>query len=748
MNANFRIIILLLGLCLLPLSAAEESVNVVPNFSAEIVEDDQPKDWKFSSWKESQGILDDTVSFDGTRSLKLTGMNGGWSTELPVEEKKVYQMSFRYRCVGEGATIVAYVRDLAAEAEKRVLLYITKPAIPASSKSGFVDGEYVEGADENGWVVFEAGSVAASENMGPASLLIKLVSDDPDATAWVDAVKVEPLPDREVPDTARILTQSQGATVWQENENRKIFPDSELPKEKAEGPLRIDLAQGEYGSIQIAVTPDKDRKEVRWTWQDFSGGDKIADVQMRYRKVEMIPIKQVHGAFGTPGLNPDPLTEKLPCDIAAGTHQSFWFTVFVPTGLEPGIYSNAMALFSGEEELARVPVELRVRDFALPQQPSIDVHSGFRAGLVRQAESGDMEEVMKRYYRSYFEHRTRCAPAVQVGVRVSGESVEVDAAKFIEHLKYLNDSFGPRPFFLPCLWISHEGHKMPADEEWKGLKIFANADLTELDPKFEALFTDYMRQLIQVMKDEDLFHDPIVRFIDEPDLDDKTTINGIHTIASMLTQLDPAITVSLTATRPQPELIDVIKSWTLHTDAWDRNLPLINAARQKGCRINVYNNGVNYPENDPIRIRLWPWLLKKYDVDGSNSWWGTVCWRNEVADPWNSGITTSGVLLYPPRDDSEQGPIESVRWELFRQGLQDYEYLHLAGQLVEKLEAQGDQELAKKGKKAISQALDLVERWPRVRPANDQPYTLDVTRLSNARAALADAIEAMQQAAK
>ncbi len=737
----FQTALLSLASLSVPMMAEEGIANVVPNFSAEQKEADLPAGWKFSSWKESQGALDNEFAFDGSQSLKLSGLNGGWNTQVPVEGNRVYQLSFKYRSVGGPSTIVAYVRDLDKEGSKRVLLYHTKPAVPASTKSSFVDGEYVEGADENGWVHFDSGSFLANEGMGPASLLIKLVSKDPNATAWLDALEIKALPKREVPDTARILTQIDGATIWQEDENRKIFPDSKLPGKQADGPVQVDLAQGEYGSFQIAVTPENQILQAGWSWSEFPE----ADITLRCRKVEMIPINEVHGPFGTLGLNPDPLTEKLPCDIAAGAHQTFWFTVHAPIGQEPGVYQNTLVLRSRDDEMCSVPVEIRVRDFALPQKPSVDVHSGFRASLVRRAETGDIDTAIRRYYQSYFEHRTRCAPAVSIGVRVSGEKVEVDAEKFIEHLTFINESFGRRPYFLPSLWISHDGHKMPADETWKGQKIFANADLTKLEPRFVTLFTDYMNQLVSAMKAADLFHEPIVRFIDEPDLNDATTINGIHSIARLLKGIDPAITVSLTATRPQPELTDVIKLWTLHTDAWDRNLPLITAARGKGCQISVYNNGVNYPENNPIGIRLWPWLLKKYDVDGSNSWWGTVCWRGVVEKPWTGGKTTSGVLLYPPRDESEHGPIETVRWELFRQGLQDYEYLHLAERLAEGLEAKGKVELAKVGRDAVQQALSLVERWPRVRPANDQPYTLDVTRVAAAKAALADAIEAMQK---
>jgi len=254
-----------------------------------------------------------------------------------------------------------------------------------------------------------------------------------------------------------------------------------------------------------------------------------------------------------------------------------------------------------------------------------------------------------------------------------------------------------------------------------------------------------MDQLVRRLKNEGLFLSPTVRFFDEPSFEDHATVNGLHALASLMLDINAELTVSIAAGYPHPELTDVIRLWIVHTDAWDRGLHHIEAARDAGCRILVYNNAVNYPEHRPIRVRLWPWLLRKYEVDGTYSWWGTVCWRGEMADPWSAGQGNSGVLLYPPRSPDEHGPIDSVRWELFREGLEDYEYMHLADELAEKLDAAGKPDAAKQGREAVAAALELVERWPNVRAANDEPYTLDVTAVARAREELAGAIEGMQE---
>jgi len=399
------------------------------------------------------------------------------------------------------------------------------------------------------------------------------------------------------------------------------------------------------------------------------------------------------------------------------------------------------------QTVCRVPLRLRVRDFAIPPRPSLDVKSGFRASLMLNVESGDRDEVLKRYYRDFYRHRTRCNPGVVVPVALQGDAAIVEAEEYLSHLRFLRDELGMDRLDMPSLWVSHRGtHEMPPDAQWQGRRIFANAQLTELSSEFEKPFRSYLTQLLKMLRDEKLFLSPIVRFFDEPHLQDQATINGLRTLSELMLDIEPELTVAIAVSRPDQRLTDVIRLWILHTDAWYRELPRIQAARAVGCQINVYNNAVNYPEHKPIRVRLWPWLLWKYQVDGTYSWWGTVCWRGDFEDPWNAGQGNSGVLMYPPRSAGEHGPIDSARWELFREGLEDYEYMHLADTLADRLEAAGKADAAKRGRDALAGALDLVEKWPNVKGANDEPYTLDVTAVGAARECLADAIEGMQQA--
>jgi hypothetical protein len=74
-------------------------------------------------------------------------------------------------------------------------------------------------------------------------------------------------------------------------------------------------------------------------------------------------------------------------------------------------------------------------------------------------------------------------------------------------------------------------------------------------------------------------------------------------------------------------------------------------------------------------MRLIPWTLGRHGIKGY-MFWSVNYW---TTDPWKdtaqNGSYMRGTLLYPDPKTGE--PVNSIRWELFREGLEDFETLRM-----------------------------------------------------------------------
>jgi hypothetical protein len=105
---------------------------------------------------------------------------------------------------------------------------------------------------------------------------------------------------------------------------------------------------------------------------------------------------------------------------------------------------------------------------------------------------------------------------------------------------------------------------------------------------------------------------------------------------------------------------------------------------------------------------------------------------------WGNG---DGRFLYPPNRDPAKdrtkylcGPVDSVRWEILREGIEDYEYFVLLEKAV--AAAKGRPEL----KAAAAEAARLLD-FPAAVFATGRDYTKDPLVLLELRAKVAEAIE-------
>ena len=114
-------------------------------------------------------------------------------------------------------------------------------------------------------------------------------------------------------------------------------------------------------------------------------------------------------------------------------------------------------------------------------------------------------------------------------------------------------------------------------------------------------------------------------------------------------------------------------------------------------------------------LRVWLWQTWQRNIEGilvwqSNYWTSSAAYpdserpQNPYDDPmgWRSGYSTprgdkkpwgngDGRFIYPPEAAADahpagpvlEGPVDSIRWEMLRDGIEDYEYMVILKKLIE-----------------------------------------------------------------
>ena len=112
------------------------------------------------------------------------------------------------------------------------------------------------------------------------------------------------------------------------------------------------------------------------------------------------------------------------------------------------------------------------------------------------------------------------------------------------------------------------------------------------------------------------------------------------------------------------------------------------------------NYFIDAPALDPVMV---PWITERYQMDGV-LYWALNFW-SQTPDPWLDAVTFisgfvcsdggvlngEGSLLYPgdrieryTGQSNIDGPVSSIRFELLREGIEDYDYLWMLKQKGEK----------------------------------------------------------------
>jgi hypothetical protein len=509
--------------------------------------------------------------------------------------------------------------------------------------------------------------------------------------------------------------------LWWCDAVRKVGRERPLPEEKGAA-VQMSAARNEIEAAQIVVRPGKAVRALSAAAGEFKGPKgRIPADRVEIFEVAYVRVENPSDPTGAAGEWADPLPpHKGPIACAAGRNQPLWVQVRVPEDAAAGDYEGTVTIDADGQKVA-VPLRLHVWDFALPRTTHVRSGFGFDPGEVKRYHNlqtpQELKEVCDKYYRNFADHRIALynpMSSFPIRVRLAGTKenpdVEVDFAEFDKGAAYYLDEIGFNAFMLQVQGFPggtfHERHEGNFHGHRQG------------SPHYERLMGKYLKTVQDHLEEKGWLKKAYVYWFDEPEPRDYPfVIEGMK----LLKRLAPKLTRFLTE-EPNEALAGHVELWCPILDAFD---PAAAKKRQeKGEEIWWYVcTGPKAPyvglfiDHDAIEMRMWLWMSWRHGVEGILIWqtnyWtsGTAFPKGALQDPWADPMSYvvgygvpegtrqhwgngDGRFFYPPhrvpsREKILDGPVNSIRWEMLREGIEDYEYFWALRDAVRRKKAQG-----------------------------------------------------------
>ncbi len=529
---------------------------------------------------------------------------------------------------------------------------------------------------------------------------------------------------------------STGAVaLWSASSGWKVSQDRPTPGKTGKR-LEIRAARNETEATQLVVNPSKALSGFIAEGSALAGpeGAVISAENVEVLRVRYVNVTRPTDRFGAVGMWPDPLPPfKGTIDLAAGKNQPLWVRVSVPRDAAPGKYEGVVRL-KADGYAASVPLRVVVYDFDLPDRMTCTSAFGFSPGNVYRyhglSDPAQRELVLNKYLKNIADHHiTNYNPVPGHGIKVEWQKIGADegadlpaADRKLLQEKTLTPVFdwadwdaaiekAIKERFITTFRIGIPGM---GGGTYKGHSQPKMLGYTLKDPEFHLAFNAYAKAVEAHLEEKGWLDMAYVYWFDEPF---PRQYEFVTTQFQRLRDAAPKLRGMLTE-EVQPELAGGPKIWCpltgtyFHEDTLERRAAgdIFWSYICTGPKAPFGGLFTDHPGTD---FRVWLWQCWKYDFEGiliwaSNLWTTSPAYSNppqnpyedpmswvsgrgmlpdEPKEPWGNG---DGRFMYPPeaaagvaKEPVLDGPVDSMRWEMLRDGIEDYEYMAILERLIE-----------------------------------------------------------------
>ncbi|MDR2756105.1 MAG: DUF4091 domain-containing protein, partial [Planctomycetaceae bacterium] len=531
------------------------------------------------------------------------------------------------------------------------------------------------------------------------------------------------------------ISDSERADIWWSEADWKISRDRISPNKTTAKPIRISAAKNDVEGFQVVVRPNgKPINGLTGTVTELKSSDGTTipkeNIEILYAYYHF--VHSPTDATGIIDYWPDALPPlDKPIDIETNKNQPIWVNVKIPPEVVSGDYTGSLCLQSVDGVIkAEIPFTVSVWNFSLPKENHLESGYGFSPWLTSQYHNAKTDEdrrhVTEMYLQSFSDHRIsiyKPTPYDHIGIKwlpkENPPRCELDFTRFDTEMSRVLDKFHFTNFNIgvPGLGSGTFHDRTPPSLEGFG----------EDTPEYKAMISDYLGKLQKHLEEKGWLNKSYVYWFDEPAPKDYEFVAGG---TAKLEKYAPKLARMITE-QPSEEFIETLKKAGTSMNIWCPCSPAHHTF-ESGIAEKLMENGARFwwyvctgpkapyctlfIDHPATELRVWHWQTWQRNIVGTLIWESTYwhshsafpnSFQNPYFDPMGyvSGYSTpsgtklkwgngDGRFIYPPLsaavpnlNDGKpnfEKPVTSIRWEMIREGVEDYEMLYLLRDLLKR----------------------------------------------------------------
>ena len=506
---------------------------------------------------------------------------------------------------------------------------------------------------------------------------------------------------------------------WLQTSFKRVYPTSQPEGFKK---LTLIAAKNEQLSFQVCcrnISTDSAQISCELTHAEKFKAKvrRVGFVAMKNLNT-FVPKEEIEGIGFIPGLCPDPLYPETSTHIGPESNGVFWITVKIPQDLPTGIYKFTAKInlenrfgyvgFTNPEKFSvELPVEIDVRSLVIKPRKDFPVTQWISADSIWEwyaiEPCGDrFWELASAYISNAVAHHVDVVyvpmvnirheilkrPAQLLKVKKSGTDSYLfdfgDVRKWVRLAVQHGAKYIEWPhFFTPAPTSGKHPQRIFERDDEKIGELLWPTELSATSDTYRKFLLQFIPQFKQFLIEEKVLEMSLFHCADEPDGAEQ--IADYRKARAILKELAPWMKVMDAMSDPhfaKEKLSDMpIASIT--------TAPAFQAA---GCPSWVYfccgprDNYLQRLLDTPLsKIRMAGTLFYKLGAKGFLHWghnyWFVFC-TSTIGDPFTQADVTAWpglpygdpFVVYP----GPEGPLDSIRWEVFSESLQDFALLQSA----------------------------------------------------------------------